>query len=39
MTASGLLLSALVLLLVSAATCFKRLPAASDETAPAAANL
>jgi hypothetical protein len=37
-TASGLLLSALVLLLLSFAFCFKRLPKVSNDPAPAATN-
>jgi hypothetical protein len=37
-TASLLLLFALLLMLVSVAVCFKRLPTASEELAPAAAN-
>ena len=39
MTASGLLLSALVLLLVSVAIYFKRLPKVSNEPAPAATDI
>jgi hypothetical protein len=38
MTASGLLFSALVLLLVSVGFCFKRLPKVSNESTPAATN-